>query len=186
MAPSHGRNGETMPPPHSGGLLGTSANIPPGTPDPARPHSAGHGDGLLHAASSLGVPPVAAGVLRDLHREGALNGGENINVYGDVGAGNAEMQRALAAPAPGPDPSALALAAGPVDGIAGAGGGGGGVAGGGAGVPVQWAPPSGPSGSTGPSGSSAPPAATGGNNSGKRKAGAVFPDAAAPKADTDW
>ena len=125
VSKSHGRNGESMPPPHVGGLLGTNTNIPPGTPDQARPHSAGHGDGLLHVASSLGVPPVAAGVLRDLHREGTLTGGETINVYGDGGVSSAEMQRALTAPAPGPDPSALGLPAAPVDGMAGAGGGGG-------------------------------------------------------------
>lgn len=182
---SHGgRNGESMPPPHGGGVLG--ATIPPSgnNPDTSRPHSAGHNDGLLHAASSLGVPPVAAGVLRDLHREGTLNG-EALNVYADGGVASAEMQRALAAPAPGPDPTALSLPTGPpvsVDGMAGAGGGAGGVtsgappAGVSAGVPGGWAPPA-PAGTPTPSG----------NNNGKRKAGAAFPDAAAaPEADADW
>lgn len=154
---AHGRNGD--------GIAQHSAigsNSPAGTSDASRTHSASHADGVIHTAS-LGVPPVAAGVLRDLRREGALNG-EAVSVWGDGGVNSAEMQRALNAPAPGPDTSALSLP--PVEGISGVTG-----AATGASIPGQWVQP---------------PVPVAGNANGKRKAGAAFAETALSEADADW
>lgn len=98
----------------------SSANPPPANPEAtqARPHSAAHADGGLMHAASLAVPPVAAGVLRDMHRQGALNG-EAANVWGDASGGGAAtnptnpvnpnpnpgMERAVGAPPPASAPS---------------------------------------------------------------------------------
>jgi len=71
---------------------------PPVNPEgsQARAHSAGRADGMFHAESH-GVPPVAAGVLRDLHRQGVLNG-EAASMWGDGGAAAATTN-----PSPGAD-----------------------------------------------------------------------------------
>ena len=69
---------------NSGSTNPTPAN--PEAAQQARPHSAAHADGGLMHAASLGVPPVAAGVLRDMHRQGALNG-EAGNMWGDASGG---------------------------------------------------------------------------------------------------
>ena len=72
------------------GNSNTSSGNPPANPEAAQarppPHSAAHADGGLMHAASLGVPPVAAGVLRDMHRQEALNG-EAANMWGDASGG---------------------------------------------------------------------------------------------------
>ncbi|CAM9516878.1 unnamed protein product [Scytosiphon promiscuus] len=65
---------------------GSSSSSPSAVTEVARPHSATHAAGSLLHAASLGVPPVAAGVLRDLHREGTLTG-EPVNAWADTGGG---------------------------------------------------------------------------------------------------
>lgn len=154
---SQGRDTDSMTP-H--GVIGS--NPIPVNADATRAHAGGHGDGLMHAAS-LGVPPVAAGVLRDLHREGALNG-EAVNVWGDGSGATHELQRALGAPAPGADTGAQDLQ--PADGMGSTNSAAGGVS-----MPGQWMQP---------------PVPQAGNAGGKRKAGAAFGDTALPEADTEW
>lgn len=83
---SHGRFPDAASP-----LAAMGTSVPPGKPDVTHGHALPHPDGLMHAAP-LGVPPVAAGVLRDLHREGALNG-EGVSVWGEGGAPTSEAER---------------------------------------------------------------------------------------------
>lgn len=87
---SHGRSPDAMPPHAAMG-----GNAPPGNPNLAHGHTSAHGDALMHAAP-IGVPPVAAGVLRDLHQEGALNG-DGVGVWGPARTASPEQQRATAA-----------------------------------------------------------------------------------------
>eukprot|EP00752_Nemacystus_decipiens_P003153 g2920.t1 len=80
----------------------------PANPEAAQarppPHSAAHADGSLMHAASLGVPPVAAGVLRDMHRQGALNG-EAANMWGDASGGGNNGGGGSANPSnPNPNP----------------------------------------------------------------------------------
>lgn len=143
---------------------------PPANPEAAqaRPHSAAQADGGLMHAASLGVPPVAAGVLRDMHRQGALNG-EAANMWGDASGGggggasnpanpnpNVGALPPAIAPAPAPTPATApvhapapampGLSAGfPHNSGSGGLSGGGGTAvsvGGGSTLPTgHWAPP---------------------------------------------
>lgn len=154
---SRGRTGDSVPLHSAAG-----GNPAPGASDATRVHSGGLTESLLHAAS-LGVPPVAAGVLRDLHREGNLNG-EVVSNWGDVGIANPDLRRALNVSAAGTDPGALALAT--TDGGASTS-----TASGGGSIPTTWV---------------SPPALPAGSGNGKRKVGVAFPDAALLGADTDW
>lgn len=153
MVSSQVRNGEGMP--LRSGQMGVGAT-PPGTSEvsPRAHPAASHGDGLMNAAS-LGVPPVAAGVLRDLHREGALNG-DGVNVWGDGGTVNPELQRALTTAASGPATGSTLGVSPPTDGQVGASIAGGGQLTGGWVTPYGVVPV---------------PAASA---SGKRKAGEAF------------
>lgn len=151
-----------------GSSSSANASAPPANPEgaQARPHSAAHADGGLMHAASHGVPPVAAGVLRDMHRQGALNG-EGANMWGDASGGggatnhtnaNPGMERAVGAPppatAPPTAPTPAATSAPPAPGGSGgfptssgsggpSSGGGPTVAvGGGTALPTgHWAPP---------------------------------------------
>lgn len=138
MASSQVRNGEGMPP--RAGQMGVGAT-PPGISEACpRVHSAAsHGDGLMNAAS-LGVPPVAAGVLRDLHREGALNG-DGVNGWGDGGTVNPELQRALPTAVSGPAAGPNLGVSPPTEGQLGASIAGGGQLPGGGWVPPYSAVP---------------------------------------------
>ena len=99
---SHTRNGEGITPYSVNNQRGKSSH---GTPESTRSRPASHSDGHLRAG--VGVPPVAAGVLRDLHREVALNG-EIVTASNCWGKGTivcSELQRSLGAPASAPAPA---------------------------------------------------------------------------------
>ncbi|CAN0408069.1 unnamed protein product, partial [Ectocarpus sp. 8 AP-2014] len=105
------------------GANSTNAS-PPVNPETARSHAAaGHAEGEALRAGSVGVPPVAAGVLRDLHREGTLNG-EAANAWGASGDGGRSaassnpnpstgQERATSAPPVPPQPVTSAPAQAP-------------------------------------------------------------------------
>lgn len=96
---AHGRSPEAIPP-HTA----MSASAPPSNQDISHGHALGHSEGIIHGAP-LGVPPVAAGVLRDLHREGALNS-EGVNMWGEGAAANSDQQR-VSSSLGGPEHSTL-------------------------------------------------------------------------------
>lgn len=151
---TQGRNNEGMPPQAGQMGAGGGGATPPSTSEtsPRVNSAASHGESLMNAAS-LGVPPVAAGVLRDLHREGALNG-DGVSVWGAGGTVSTEVQRALTTAAP--EAGVAISAPPPTDGQLGSS-----IASGGQ-LPGGWIPPYGVAAVSTP------------NASGKRKAGEAF------------
>lgn len=81
-----------------------AASVTPGNPELVHGHTLTHSQEMMHA-TPLGVPPVAAGVLRDLHRGGTLNG-EGVNIWGEGPAASSDQQR-VASSLAGADSSTL-------------------------------------------------------------------------------
>lgn len=138
---SHSRNDDNATQ-YAVNLVNLGASPSPGTAEGSHAHTVGHNNSKNNNHPvHVGVPPVAAGVLRDLHREGAdtvmSNGWRDGGIVGSV-----ELQRPLNTPALmlGAGPPSSAFSTTSSDGLGGCSSAGPGTS---TGRPLsgQWVPP---------------------------------------------